>query len=222
MKKLLTIAGAATLATSAFALTAFEEEALRIKALLANDGPILEDILEAHKAEWNNDGIFQVWGFTDADSDNVFDDGETRAEVEDMGLSGNVITGVMSSADGTIIIQMTEGGDFVATGTSGYLNNPGFSSRLDGKYVKLIPFQIQLDGTKVVVNDSSSHTAVQIAGYTCQTYEADKSTQDYDLFKANTMIDVNGTTAGGLAERLVSFASYLPAPFDACVSADTY
>ena len=32
----------------------------------------------------------------------------------------------------------------------------------------------------------------------------------------------DGTTAGGLAERLVSFASYLPAPFDACVSADTY
>ena len=222
MKKLLTIAGAATLATSAFALTAFEEEALRIKALLASDAPILEDILEAHKAEWNGTGIFQVWGFTDADSDNIFDDGETRAEVEDMGLSGGIITGVMASADGTIIIQMNEGGDFVATGSSGYLNNPGFSARLDGKYVKLIPFQLQLDGSKVVVNASSDNDSVQIAGYTCQTYESNLSTQDYDLFKASTMIDTNGATAGGLAERLVSFASYLGAPFDSCHSTDTY
>ena len=222
MKKILTIATLAVFSTPAFALDAFEEEALRIKALLHADAEIINQVLDKHMAEWNSTGIFQVWGFTDADSDSQFDDGEAFAEVEDMGLAGNVITGVTSNTDGTIIIQMIEGGSFVATGTSGYLNNPGFSKRLDGSYVKFIPFQLQLDGSKVTVNASSDNDAVQIAGYTCQTYGSNLSTQDYDLFKAYTMIDTNGATAGGLAERLVSFAHYLEPPFDKCVSSDTY
>ena len=220
MKKILTMAGIATLATSAFSDTAFDSEVVKIKGLLGADGPILSDLLDIRKSEWNATGEFANLGYDDGNSDAVeaFADGDTFTEVELMGLAGNIIDGVALNPDGSVIVQFAEGADYLTSSDKTY--NPGYSTRLRGHYVKFIPFEVRGDqANKVIVTDSSNNEQIQISDWVCETYDADLSTADYVLFKANKIIETSENT---LAQRLVSFAHMLPAPFDKCANTNAY
>ena len=213
--------GVATLASSAFAQTAFDSEVANVASLLSADAPILANLLENRKSEWNSTGEFANLGYDDGNADAVeaFADGDTFTEVELMGFAGNIIDGVALNPDGTVIVQFAEGDDY-STDSSGQLTNPGYHTRLRGHYVKFIPFEVRADqSNKVIVTDSSNNEQIQISDWVCETYDADLSTADYVLFKANRIIETSENT---LAQRLVSFSSMLPAPFDKCANTNTY
>ena len=218
MKHFFTLASAAMIAGSVFA-TAFDEEVSKLNSLLAADAPIVNDILTVRQTEWNQSGHFSNLGYTASSTGAAYADGDTFAEVERLGMAGNIIRGVALNPDGSVIIQFTTGADYKTDSSNVY--NTAFNQRLRGHYVKFIPFELRADTSdKVIVNASSDHKEIQIGGWLCETYaEGDLSTADYVIFKANKIIE---TSSGTMEQRLVSFANQLPAPFNKCANSNSY